>query len=228
MNVSIRSLFLAIVCFSAFGMSSSGLAQGGCSSVDLAYICQNTEFVQNAANNCGLDCLNEGEDCLSACLEAQVDLTIPCVECFGEQVSCIVTNCYFVCAFGTEAACAECALENCEAGFNECAGIVDNDTDTWTNLCDCNDTNPNIHPGAEGTGSGYDNDCNGFLSPSELAECEGDLNADNIIGTGDLLIFLGVFDCSENCFEPADLNNDGVVGTSDLLILLSEFGFFCS
>ena len=227
MRIFFRSAFLSAVFLWVCGMGHSGLAQGGCTSIDLDYICQNTEFVQGIASTCGLDCLSEGEECLTACMAAQVDLTSPCIECFGEQVTCIVTNCYFACAFGTEEACAECALANCEAGFNECAGIVDNDNDTWTNLCDCNDSNSTIFPGAEGTGSGYDNDCNGLMSPSELTDCNADLNADNIIGTADLLIFLGAFGCSENCYDAADFNSDSVVGASDLLILLSEFGLFC-
>ena len=223
----IRLLILTTGLTGLMGSINYSSAQGGCTSLDLDYICQNTEFVQGVASNCGLGCLSEGEECLTACMEAEMDLTSPCIECFGEQVTCIVTNCYLACAFGTEEACAECALENCEAGFKECAGIVDNDNDSWTSLCDCNDENPNIYPGAEATGSGYDNDCNGLLSASELATCEADLNADSIIGTADLLIFLSAFDCSSNCYDPADFNNDGVIGTSDLLTLLSEFGLFC-
>lgn len=223
----IRLLILTTGLTGLMGSINYSSAQGGCTSFDLDYICQNTEFVQGVASNCGLGCLSEGEECLTACMEAEMDLTSPCIECFGEQVTCIVTNCYLACAFGTEEACAECALANCEAGFNECAGIVDNDNDSWTSLCDCNDENPNIYPGAEATGTGYDNDCNGLLSASELATCEADLNADSIIGTADLLIFLSAFDCSSNCYDPADFNNDGVIGTSDLLTLLSEFGLFC-
>jgi hypothetical protein len=55
-----------------------------------------------------------------------------------------------------------------------------------------------------------------------------DLNADNTVGTADLLIFLGTFDCIDNCLDAADMNNDGVVGASDLLIFLSEFGLGCN
>jgi len=206
---------------------SSGIAQGNCTTLDLEYICQNTEYVQSVSADCGLACLSEGEECLEACMIEQLELSLPCIGCFGEQVVCVVQNCYFACAFGTEEACAECALTNCEAGFNECAGIVDSDNDTWTNLCDCNDTNPLVFPGADGTNQGFDNDCNGLLSPDELTECLADMNADQIIGTADLLIFLGTFDCSDDCLEEADFNDDGVVGASDLLIFLSEFGLYC-
>ena len=206
---------------------SGVFAQGNCTSLDLEYICQNTEYVQSVSAECGLACLNEGEECLEACMLEQLDLTTPCIGCFGEQVICVVQNCYLACAFGTEEACAECALANCEASFNSCAGIVDADNDTWTNLCDCNDTNPLVFPGADGTNQGFDNDCNGLLSMDELTTCQADMNADQIIGTADLLIFLGTFDCSEGCIDEADFNNDGVVGASDLLIFLSEFGLYC-
>lgn len=219
---------LGIALIATMSASNLVMAQEGCNSSDLDYICQYTEFVQGVASDCGIACLSDGEECLTECMTNELDLTSPCIDCFGEQVTCIVANCYFICAFGTEEACAECALTNCEAGFNECAGIIDNDNDGSSNLCDCNDSNPTVFPGAEGTNSGVDNNCNGLLSPSEAADCTGDLNEDNLVGTPDLLLFLGAFDCSADCFDPADMNDDGAVGTSDLLILLSEFGFYCS
>ncbi|MDA1337014.1 MAG: putative metal-binding motif-containing protein [Bacteroidetes bacterium] len=215
----------------SIGFASQSFGQGNCTSIDLEYICQNTEYVQSVSAECGLACLSageeEGEACIEACMLEQLELTTPCIDCFGSQVICVVQNCYFACAFGTEEACAECAVQNCEEGFNSCAGIVDFDGDTWTNLCDCNDNNPAIYPGAEGTGQGFDNNCNGILSPDELTECVADMNADQIVGTADLLIFLGTFDCQTDCLEEADFNNDGVVGASDLLTFLAEFGLFC-
>lgn len=207
--------------------SAAGQTPGNCSEVDLDYICQYTELVQGVAAACGNQCLSEGEECMEACMAAQLELSSACIGCFGQQTTCVVQNCFFACAFLGEAACAECALTNCEAGFNACAGIVDQDEDEWTNLCDCNDSNPVVHPGAPGTGQGVDNNCNGLFSPAELAECTSDVNGDNIVGTEDLLSLLSVFGCTSGCPAPADFNDDGMVTAGDLLIFLSEFGMYC-
>ena len=219
--------WFGVACFSLCATIQVN-GQENCTSFDLDYICQNTEYVQAVSLDCGIACLNDGEECIVACMTEQLALTNSCIGCFGEQVTCIVANCFLACAFGSEEDCAECALANCEAGFNECAGIADNDADEWTNLCDCNDNNPNIYPGAEGTNQGFDNNCNGIYSPSETTTCLADLNNDNTVGTADLLIFLGTFDCENNCLDEADMNSDGVVGASDLLIFLSEFGLGCN
>lgn len=200
---------------------------GNCTEGDLDYMCQQTELVQSVAAFCGDSCLAEGQECMEACMAAQLDLTSDCIGCFGDQVSCIVENCLFACAFLGEEACAQCALDNCEAGFNECAGIVDNDNDEWTNLCDCNDGDPSVYPGADGTNSGYDNDCNGLITSDELGTCSGDINEDGLVGTNDLLMFLQFFGCTEDCIDAPDLNGDGTIGASDLLVFLSEFGMYC-
>lgn len=53
--------------------------------------------------------------------------------------------------------------------------------------------------------------------------CLGDLNGDNIVGAGDLLILLGFWgQCAPVCL--GDLDGDGIVGASDLLILLANWG----
>ncbi len=64
---------------------------------------------------------------------------------------------------------------------------------------------------------------NGFHQTD--AFCAGDFNFDGFINTSDLLIFLTLFGCTENCL--ADLNNDIAVNTTDLLIFLSIFGTSC-
>lgn len=64
---------------------------------------------------------------------------------------------------------------------------------------------------------------NGFHQTD--AFCAGDFNFDGFINTSDLLIFLTLFGCTENCL--ADLNNDTAVNTTDLLVFLSIFGTSC-
>ena len=75
----------------AFALSTTGsIAQGNCSTVDLEYICQNTEYVQSIAFQCGIDCMAEDADCLEQCMLDALALSTPCIGCFGEQVICIV------------------------------------------------------------------------------------------------------------------------------------------
>lgn len=225
-NVRATRRLLTAIAFVWGGAQVHAQSLGNCSQVDLDYICQNTELVSSVSALCGDQCIAEGEACLEACMAAQLDLSSECIGCFGEQVTCVVTNCLFQCAVLGDEACAQCALTYCEAPFNECAGIVDNDADDWTNLCDCNDNNPAIHPGAPGTGDGVDNDCNGLYTTAELASCTADLNDDSIVGTDDLLIFLSSFECSgSDC--TGDLNGDEEVTSGDLLQFLSEFGLYC-
>ncbi|MBN8643677.1 MAG: hypothetical protein J0L61_00350 [Planctomycetes bacterium] len=59
--------------------------------------------------------------------------------------------------------------------------------------------------------------------------CRGDFNNDGVIGTPDLVYFLGRFGGTfpPPGSEPADLNADGLVSTPDLTIFLGAFGRTC-
>lgn len=93
------------------------------------------------------------------------------------------------------------------------------------NTSDCNDSNAFVYDGADGTGQGLDNNCNGQIEPSEEGGCPADFNGDGSISVADLLVLLGDFGCTSNC--SADLNGDGVVNVGDLLGFLGVFGEDC-
>ncbi|NNE54534.1 MAG: hypothetical protein HKN32_00840, partial [Flavobacteriales bacterium] len=93
-----------------------------------------------------------------------------------------------------------------------------------TNDQDCDDENASVYPGAEPTGEGNDNNCNGSIDQSE-ATCPGDLNFDGVRNTADLLGFLAEIGCASGCI--ADFNDDQTVNTSDLLSFLAYFGIPC-
>jgi hypothetical protein len=90
---------------------------------------------------------------------------------------------------------------------------------------DCNDTDATIFPGAPGTASGDDNNCNGVIDPDEVLVCVGDLNNDLSVGTPDLLILLSDLGCIVDC--TADFDENGNVNSADLLVFLGNFGAFC-
>ena len=88
---------------------------------------------------------------------------------------------------------------------------IDNDGDGWTiNEGDCDDTNPNVHPGAvEICDDGIDNDCNGYIDHQEpdkdgdgYGPCNGDCN-DN-----DPLIHPGMPEIPD---DGIDNNCDGII-----------------
>lgn len=169
------SLLASILTFIPFTLFS----QGNCDQNDLDYIAANLDFVTSVTANCGADCLFAGdpETCFSDCFSAQVPLTDPCIGCFAGQTACATDNCFLACVFGTEADCAACIEANCLAGFNECAGIYDNDNDGSTSLFDCDDDNPDINPNVlEVWYDGVDQNCDGLNDFDQ--DGDGDSSAD--------------------------------------------------
>lgn len=89
---------------------------------------------------------------------------------------------------------------------------------------DCNDLDQTMYPGAVGTGSDIDNDCNGVVEEDEVAPCLGDFNSDGFRNVADLLTMLAEFGCV-GCMT--DMDGDGATDTSDMLTFLSLFGVDC-
>jgi len=213
----------------ALGFALAGHAQ--CNDYDLMLLCDSAAQVDIATSSAGLDCAFDPDP--AGCFTDEATILLPtmsagCIDCFAQQANCVLDNCATICAFGSTEACDACVYDNCQANFEACAGIVDNDNDTHNNICDCDDNNPLQHPGAPGTNEGIDNNCNGLMEVSEILEvqCTGDLSGDGLVGAADLVIFLGLFGCMENCGD-TDIDGDGLVGVSDLVILLGNIGLYC-
>jgi len=226
MNTTFLRVFL--VC-TAFSWASALKAQ--CNEYDLMLLCDSATQVDIATSSAGLDCAFDPDP--AGCFIVEATILLPtmsagCIDCFSQQANCVLDNCATICAFGSTDACDACVYENCQVSFEACAGIVDMDNDTHNNICDCDDANPFQYPGAPGTNQGIDNNCNGLMEVSEIAEigCPADLSGDGVVGAADLIVFLGDFGCMESCGE-TDLDGDGLVGVSDLVILLGEIGSYC-
>lgn len=208
-------------------MACPTLSRAQCDSLDFNLLCFEGEVVNDAVFSCGFDCIFAGDlqGCFASCISAGIPtMSSGCVGCFAEQSVCAQSNCLLVCGFGSAADCEACVLANCQAEFENCAGILDLDGDGETTVCDCDDNNASVYPGAPANGSGVDNNCDGVLSAEEAA-CPQDLNGDLFISVSDVLVVLSDFGCLEDC--NADIDGDGAVTVSDVLQILSAFGTDC-
>ena len=216
------------VLFAALLMTNSSLnLKAQCDSTDFALLCYDGEAVNDAVFSCGFSCAFAGDltSCFASCIsDAIPEMSSGCVSCFANQSTCVTNSCFLTCAFGSEADCEACVAANCQADFTTCAGVQDADNDGEDSICDCDDNNAEVYPGAAGTSSGIDNNCDGQILDSEIG-CPLDLNGDAVITVSDVLTVLSEFGCDTNC--EADITGDGAVTVSDVLALLSGFGTAC-
>ena len=198
-----------------------------CDEADFELLCTDGTAVNDAVFSCGFSCFLASDitSCFAGCIsEAVPEMSEGCVGCFADQSTCVTNSCFLTCAFGSEADCEACVAANCQSGFESCAGIVDMDSDGESTVCDCDDGNPSVYPGAPATAQGIDNNCDGVLSPEE-ADCPLDLNGDQLITVGDVLAVLADFGCLTDC--EGDVNGDGQVTVGDILAMLGGFGSLC-
>ena len=199
-----------------------------CNASDFELLCNEGDMVNDAVFDCGFSCFLSSD--ITACFAQCIAESIPqmsegCVTCFAEQSTCVSNNCFFACAFGSEADCEACVAQNCQSNFEVCAGVVDLDQDGETNICDCNDGDASVYPGAPGTGEGLDNNCDGIISEEEAVACLLDLDGDLAVTVSDVLTLLSEFGCAQDCNN--DVSGDGQVSVADVLALLGGYGMTC-
>jgi len=199
-----------------------------CNTSDFELLCNEGDMVNDAVFDCGFSCFLSSD--ITACFAQCIGESIPqmsegCVTCFAEQSTCVSNNCFFACAFGSEADCEACVAQNCQSNFEVCAGVVDLDQDGESNICDCNDGDSSVYPGAPGMGEGVDNNCDGVISDDEAVVCPLDLDGDLAVTVSDVLALLSEFGCAQDCNN--DVSGDGQVSVADVLALLGGYGMTC-
>lgn len=205
---------------------SASFAQ--CNASDFELLCNEGDMVNDAVFDCGFSCFLSSDitACFAQCIgESLPQMSAGCVTCFAEQSTCVSNNCFFACAFGSEADCEACVAQNCQSNFEVCAGVVDLDQDGESSICDCNDGDASVYPGAPGMGEGVDNNCDGVISDEEAVACPLDLDGDLAVTVSDVLTLLSEFGCAQDCSN--DVSGDGLVSVADVLALLGGYGMTC-
>lgn len=111
-------------------------------------------------------------------------------------------------------------------GAEDLAELLCDPGEGWTTVGgDCNDANDSMYPGAIGTGTDIDNDCNGEIASDE-STCPVDVLGDGGVDAEDLLLMMAFMGTPcDGC--AADIDGSGNVDTVDLLLLIVAYGTPC-
>jgi hypothetical protein len=87
------------------------------------------------------------------------------------------------------------------------------------------DNFPSPGTGPGGTSVVINESVETYVPAEPCANLAGDLNGDQLVGVGDVLLILGDFGCAASCNY--DIDGDGAVTVTDVLTLLGGFGTAC-
>lgn len=79
-------------------------------------------FVKNW-HHCGRKSLGMAASFNKCLQEKHINISLTCINCFGEFVGCTRSNCLFSCIGFSDKWCERCALESCEAPLVTCTGV---------------------------------------------------------------------------------------------------------
>jgi hypothetical protein len=152
------------------------LGCGACSPETIQWISENQELFNNTINECALNCFMDSQ-CLTECWSSELGLEEECTGCLFDYYLCLSYNCPS--GYGDMNELTQCGIASgCYQEMLECTGLTDADLDGWFTGSDCDDTNPNIFPGAQEVCDGIDNNCNGIVDESAGSMWYPDMDGD--------------------------------------------------
>ena len=111
---------------SASGSTGTGMMMmGACTNpTDLGIV--QTKDVKKITADCGK--MHIGNDAATkTCIKMGTSLSDPCVTCFADTVSCVISKCLQPClADSGSQACTDCRAMNCDPAFKACSGLPTN------------------------------------------------------------------------------------------------------
>jgi hypothetical protein len=110
------------------GIQDAGPATGSAclDTTDATLLSQSSE--QSSITSCAENNINYANGSLNEpqafnCIEG-TGLSAPCTKCVDAQAQCILQNCAYQCAAGTNtSSCQSCTNQNCTPAFNKCSGL---------------------------------------------------------------------------------------------------------
>jgi hypothetical protein len=155
---------------------------GSCGDCPEGYYCDNGVCVEGIPPNCTEQEIIDFEECLGYhdplyCLG---EVSENCSESILDLFLCAMANCSidFTSTWQEIEAELPCIYANCTSQYEAVFGLPqDNDGDEYNEIMDCNDTNPEINPGAaENCTDLKDNDCDEKIDCSDISDCASDPN----------------------------------------------------
>lgn len=89
---------------------------------DLATLESSPELSDKIAG-CAMQCIGQGVDCMSGCVQDATGLSEGCSACFGDAINCTLNSCMLQCIDSGSQACGDCQQQKFAPAFLECAGV---------------------------------------------------------------------------------------------------------
>jgi len=98
--------------------------KGGCGNAEDMKVFFDTKTTMKAAiQSAIIGCLTKPRECVVDDIHTNVGLSIPCAQCWAEEASCTLANCWAPCLAPKSQACADCSQRECFPACVVCSGV---------------------------------------------------------------------------------------------------------